>query len=165
VRGNAHAERDVNTTFAHVEAGRMFPTAFGRITPYASMRHAVSHGDAFAESGGTGFELVGGASRHVRTIGELGARLGDDLRWGDAGWLQWHVAAHYRPLYEASDDMPASFAGVPGYWFDLQDAPYAHDAFGWEASLLGGIGQRWSWRMRYEDGEERAVSLGVGFTF
>ena len=124
-------------------------------------------GDAFTETGDTGFELIGQASRHLRGGGDIGARYTRDWQWrGGDRWMRMDLAARYRHLFAVSDDLQAAFAGTPELMFDIGGLPVARNERALSWTLTGGANDRLAWMMRYEALEEdQALALGLSWAF
>ncbi|NUS59699.1 MAG: autotransporter domain-containing protein, partial [Lysobacter sp.] len=124
----AHTRRDVDTTFGYLESGRTMAFGGGRITPFAAAHWSQARAGAFAEQGVTGFELVGDASVHQRVGSDIGARWTRDWNWMSGHWLRLDAGMRHRHLFQVSDDAQVSYAGAPGWIFDLHGAPVDRDA-------------------------------------
>lgn len=165
-RGAALSERNTDLAYAWVETGRDIRTEGGTITPFASLGYAAMHGDAFVEYGNTGFELAGLPSRYERLQGDAGVRYAKGWRWGGDGWSRLGLGARWRHAFYANDTLQVAFTGAPQVMFDVAGMPMARTDRLWELDFTGGVGDRWSWTMRYEDGtDDRALSLGMALGF
>jgi autotransporter-associated beta strand protein len=163
----AHAERTFDLAYAYAEGGRDFTVGGGRLTPFAALHATTMRGDAFTETGDTGFELIGQASQHVRSGGDIGARYTRDWQWrGGDRWMRMDLAARYRHLFAVSDDLQAAFAGAPELMFDIGGLPVARNERAWSWTLTGGANDRLAWMMRYEALEDdQALALGLSWAF
>lgn len=165
-RGAAMSERNTDLAYAWVETARDIRTDAGTITPFASLGYAAMHGDAFVEHGNTGFELAGLPSRYERLQGDAGVRYAKGWRWGNDGWTRLGLGARWRHAFYANDTLQVAFTGAPQVMFDVAGMPTARTDRLWELDFTGGMGDRWSWTMRYEDGaDDRALSLGMALGF
>jgi uncharacterized protein with beta-barrel porin domain len=162
----AHTRRDVDTAFGYLESGRTMAFGGGRITPFAAAHWSQARAGAFSEQGVTGFELVGDASMHQRVGSDIGARWTRDWNWMSGHWLRLDAGMRHRHLFQASDDAQVSYAGAPGWMFDLHGAPVDRDAQMYSLGLVGGRDARWAWSLRFDSyAEDRAMSFAFGRGF
>jgi hypothetical protein len=163
----AHAERTFDLAYAYAEGGRDFAAGGGTFTPFAALHATTMHGDAFMETGDTGFELVGQASRHLRGGGDVGVRYTRDWQWrGGDRWMRMDLAARQRHLLAVHDDLQAAFAGTPEIVFNVGGLPVARNERAWSWTLTGGANDRLAWLLRYEAAEDdQALALGLSCAF
>ncbi|RFP60935.1 autotransporter domain-containing protein [Luteimonas weifangensis] len=139
-----------------------FDHAFGRgrLTPFAGLQYDAIGSGGFAETGDTGFELLGQAAGNRRLGAEAGLRYARDWHWGD-GWLRLDAAGTRRHArYMDGRALAAAFAGAPDAVFRIDDAA-ARDASTFDLQLQGGRGAGWSGALRYRWGtDDAAVDRG-----
>lgn len=139
---------DMNLMRARLEGGFDHALAGGRLTPFAGLRYDAIRSAAFAETGDTGFELVGQAADSRRLDTEVGLRYARDWQLG-SGWLRLDAAGARRHVLNADGDtLAAAFSGAPEAVFRIDDAR-ASDASSFDLQLQAGRGAGWSGALRY----------------
>jgi len=136
------------------------PLGGGRLQPLASLDYSRIDGEAFAELGDTGLELVGEASRRSRLAAALGARYSRHWR---RLWLELEAQRHQ--ALQAAAPVHAGFRAAPAVRFRLPDLqPRGGATLG--LRLGGPLEHRWEWDLAClrEDGRfEARPGLARGF--
>lgn len=156
----ARSRRAAAQAFAHVQLARDMPLGGGRLQPLASLDYSRIDGEAFAELGDTGLELVGEASRRSRLAAALGARYSRHWR---RLWLELEAQRHQ--ALQAAAPVHAGFRAAPAVRFRLPDLqPRGGATLG--LRLGGPLEHRWEWDLAClrEDGRfEARPGLARGF--
>lgn len=136
------------------------PLGGGRLQPLASLDYSRIDGEAFAELGDTGLELVGEASRRSRLAAALGARYSRHWR---RLWLELEAQRHQ--ALQAAAPVHAGFRAAPAVRLRLPDLqPRGGATLG--LRLGGPLEHRWEWDLAClrEDGRfEARPGLARGF--
>ena len=159
---------EIRTLIAHAMETGHRNDGEGRLVPFVAFDHGIVRGDAFAEQGDTGMELVAASSRQARFSGAVGARYARDWSLGRHR-LRLELDARHRRERVDGDPVRAAFRGVPDVRFELPDAraPATGEL---RVGLGGSRGPRSRWSMDYSRGfggehRDEGWMLGVWHAF
>lgn len=150
------SERVFEHASAHARLARDLPLGEGNLAPFLALDYGLARGQAFAEQGDTGLELIAGPSRQADFSGSLGARYSREWDFS-RHWLRLNLEARYRRNLRDNESLSAAFRGVPDIRFDLPQQAQA--GFGeLRMGMVGAFGTRSSWSLDYArnvDGDRR----------